>query len=105
MDARLAQLRRILGERGVVIWSTPSRWAAGEGLTLRFPSPEIDVACALAEGTLQVEGLSLVPPQDGDPQRDQRDQRDQREPGSVGAVISVPNVILSASPEATSTVC
>jgi MoxR-like ATPase len=87
LESRLSRLRRIRREDAVVVWTTPARWAAGAGLSMRFPELSIDVSCVLVEGTLTALDLTLSPPEAPEPQS---------EPGAVGAVIRTQEVAFPA---------
>jgi hypothetical protein len=83
LDRRLRQARRILGDLDIVIWTTPTRWAAGDDLTLRFPRLGLDLGCSLEHGQLTARSLALASSSAPDPRR---------EPGSVGVVLRVPDI-------------
>src|SRR5262245_45527358 len=78
LDMRLRQARRVLGDADVVIWTTPTRWAADDGLTLRLPRLGLDLTCTLEHGHLEARALALAPSSAPDPRQ---------EPGSVGVVL------------------
>ena len=88
LDSRLRQARRILGDLDVVIWTTPTRWAAGDELTLRLPRLGLDLSCALDQGQLTARSLALAPSAAPDPRQ---------EPGSVGVVLRVPDIDVPVS--------
>jgi hypothetical protein len=83
LEPRLNLLRRIRREDDVMVWTTPARWAAGAGLTLRFPELGIDVASLLVDGIFTAQDLALTPLDAVDPRS---------EPGAVGAVIRAQEV-------------
>jgi hypothetical protein len=89
LDARLDQARLNEYDRRVVIWTTASRWAAGDSLTLRLPAPGLEFACHLHTGALVAFDLAGIDPNAADPLR---------EPGSIGAVL-VPSSIALVQPE------
>ena len=71
------------GDQDVLIWTTPTRWAAGDGLTLRLPRLGLDLSCTLEDGRLAARSMALSPNPAPDPRE---------EAGSVGALLSVPDV-------------
>src|SRR5215471_11949608 len=65
IETRFARLRQNCAADTLIVWTTPGRWAAGEGLSLRFPQLHLEFTCSLAE--------DARPPD--------------REPGAVGVVV------------------
>lgn len=89
LEARLQRARLDDYDRRVLVWTTASRWAAGDGLTLRLPAPGLDFSCRLLDGELVAFDLATVDDNGADPLQ---------EPGSVGAVL-VPHSIALTQPE------
>jgi hypothetical protein len=85
LDKRLRQARRILGDLDIVIWTTPTRWAAGDELKLRMPRLGLDLGCSLEPKQLTARSLALTPTPAVDPRQ---------EPGSVGVVLRVTDIDL-----------
>src|ERR1051326_4800572 len=52
IEPRFARLRENTAADTLVVWTTPTRWAAGEGLSLRFPGLHLEFSCTLNEGHL-----------------------------------------------------
>jgi hypothetical protein len=78
IETRFARLRENTGADMLIVWTTPGRWAAGEGLSLRFPELHLEFACSLADGHLIANKVAQVPEDARPPDR---------EPGAVGVVV------------------
>src|ERR671939_1004466 len=78
IETRFARLRENTGADTLVVWTTPGRWAAGEGLSLRFPQLHLEFTCALADGHLVATKVAQVIEDARPPDR---------EPGAVGVVV------------------
>src|SRR5438045_7184789 len=52
IETRFARLRQTCAAETLIVWTTPTRWAAGEGLSLRFPQLHLEFTCSLGEGHL-----------------------------------------------------
>ncbi len=85
IETRFARLRKNADADTFVLWTTPERWAAGEGLSLRFPQLHLEFACTLADGHLSaVKALQV--PEDARPP--------DREPGAVGVSVDAERIAL-----------
>jgi AAA domain len=78
IETRFARLRENTSADTLIVWTTPTRWAAGEGLSLRFPQLHLEFGCTLSDGHLIANKVAQVtedaPPPD-------------REPGAVGVIV------------------
>jgi hypothetical protein len=78
IETRFARLRENTAADTLVVWTTPGRWATGEGLSLRFPQLHLEFVCSLADGHLVATKVAQVPEDARPPDR---------EPGAVGVVV------------------
>jgi hypothetical protein len=78
IETRFARLRENTSADTLVVWTTPGRWATGEGLSLRFPQLHLEFVCSLADGHLVATKVAQVPEDARQPDR---------EPGAVGVVV------------------
>jgi hypothetical protein len=78
IETRFARLRENTAADTLVVWTTPGRWASGEGLSLRFPQLHLEFVCSLADGHLVATKVAQVPEDARPPDR---------EPGAVGVVV------------------
>src|ERR1700730_1672022 len=78
IETRFARLRENTSADTLVVWTTPGRWASGEGLSLRFPQLHLEFVCSLADGHLVATKVAQVPEDARPPDR---------EPGAVGVVV------------------
>src|SRR5262249_49428151 len=78
IETRFARLRENTSADTLIVWTTPTRWAAGEGLSLRFPQLHLEFACSLSEGHLIANKVAQVSEDARPPER---------EPGAVGVVV------------------
>jgi AAA domain len=78
IETRFARLRQNCAADTLIVWTTPSRWAAGEGLSLRFPQLHLEFTCSLADGHLVATRVTQVAEDARPPDR---------EPGAVGVVV------------------
>src|SRR5437763_3627238 len=85
IETRFARLRTTCAADTLIVWTTPTRWAAGEGLSLRFPDIRLEFACTLADGHLTAPKVTHVPDDVRAPER---------EPGAVGVVVYAERVPL-----------
>src|SRR5215216_1384122 len=85
IETRFARLLQNTAADNLVVWTTPTRWAAGEGLSLRFPQLHLEFTCALGEGHLVATKVAQVPEDARQPDR---------EPGAVGVVVHAERVPL-----------
>src|SRR5262245_42336988 len=85
IETRFARLRENTAAETLVVWTTPGRWAAGEGLSLRFPQLHLEFACSLADGHLTATKVAQVPEDARAPDR---------EPGAVGVVVNAVRIPL-----------
>jgi hypothetical protein len=85
IETRFARLRENTDADTLVVWTTPARWAAGEGLSLRFSELHLEFACTLGEGHLLATKVSQVTEDARPPER---------EPGAVGVVVHPDRVLL-----------
>jgi len=71
IETRFARLRENTAADTLIVWTTPGRWATGEGLSLRFPQLHLEFTCSLGDGHLvapkggQGEGARPAPPAPG----------------------------------------
>jgi AAA domain len=85
IETRFARLRQTVAADTLIVWTTPSRWAAGEGLSLRFPQLHLEFTCALGDGHLVASKVAQVPEDARPPDR---------EPGAVGVVVRAERIPL-----------
>jgi hypothetical protein len=85
IETRFARLRENTAADTLVVWTTPGRWAAGEGLSLRFPQLHLEFTCSLADAHLVATRVSQVSEDARPPDR---------EPGAVGVVVHAERVLL-----------
>ncbi len=85
IETRFNRLRQHAGAGEVVVWTTPGRWAAGEGLSLRMPALRLEFVCALEDGHLEATKITQVPDDARPPDR---------ESGAVGALLRAEHVAL-----------
>ncbi len=78
IETRFARLRENTSADTLVVWTTPTRWAAGEGLSLRFPQLHLEFSCTLSDGHLIANKVAQVTEDAPEPDR---------EPGAVGVVV------------------
>ncbi|MBV9577021.1 MAG: AAA family ATPase [Chloroflexi bacterium] len=78
IETRFARLRENTAADTLVVWTTPTRWAAGEGLSLRFPQLHLEFGCTLSDGHLIANKVAQVTEDARPPDR---------EPGAVGVVV------------------
>ncbi|HEV7664952.1 MAG TPA: AAA domain-containing protein [Chloroflexota bacterium] len=78
IETRFARLRENTAADSLIVWTTPGRWAGGEGLSLRFPELHLEFTCTLADGHLVATKVAQVPEDSKPPDR---------EPGAVGVVV------------------
>src|SRR5437016_3808772 len=78
IETRFARLRENCAAESLIVWTTPGRWATGEGLSLRFPQLHLEFTCALADGHLVATKVAQVIEDARPPDR---------EPGAVGVVV------------------
>src|SRR5215813_8167478 len=78
IETRFARLRQTCAADSLIVWTTPTRWAAGEGLSLRFPELHLEFTCSLGEGHLVATRVAQVSEDARPPDR---------EPGAVGVVV------------------
>src|SRR3954454_7777844 len=78
IETRFSRLRENTSADMLVVWTTPTRWAAGEGLSLRFPQLHLEFGCTLNDGHLIATKVAQVPEDARPPDR---------EPGAVGVVV------------------
>src|SRR5262249_23136058 len=78
IETRFARLRENTSADTLIVWTTPSRWAAGEGLSLRFPQLHLEFGCTLSDGHLIANRVAQVSEDARPPDR---------EPGAVGVVV------------------
>src|ERR1700716_67459 len=78
IETRFARLRENTGADTLIVWTTPGRWAGGEGLSLRFPQLHLEFVCSLADGHLVATKVAQVAEDARPPDR---------EPGAVGVVV------------------
>ena len=85
IETRFARLRENTSANMLIVGTTPGRWAAGEGLSLRFPELHLEFVCSLADGHLIATKVAQVPPDARAPDREQ---------GAVGVVVHPERVLL-----------
>jgi AAA domain len=85
IETRFARLLQNTAADSLVVWTTPARWAAGEGLSLRFPQLHLEFTCSLGEGHLVATRVAQVPEDARSPDR---------EPGAVGVVVHAERIPL-----------
>ena len=78
IETRFARLRENTTADTLIVWTTPTRWAQGEGLSLRFPQLHLEFSCTLSDGHLIAIKVAQVPEDARPPDR---------EPGAVGVVV------------------
>jgi hypothetical protein len=78
IETRFARLRDNTSADTLIVWTTPARWAAGEGLSLRFPQLHLEFSCTLSDGHLLANTVSQVSEDARAPDR---------EPGAVGVIV------------------
>ena len=78
IETRFARLRENTSADTLIVWTTPARWAAGEGLSLRFPQLHLEFSCTLSEGHLLANKVAQVSEDARPPDR---------EPGAVGVIV------------------
>src|SRR5919199_1615748 len=78
IETRFARLRENTAAESLIVWTTPTRWAAGEGLSLRFPQLHLEFVCSLGDGHLVATKVSQVAEDARPPDR---------EPGAVGVIV------------------
>jgi hypothetical protein len=78
IETRFARLRDNTSADTLIVWTTPARWAAGEGLSLRFPQLHLEFSCSLGDGHLIANKVAQVSEDARPPDR---------EPGAVGVVV------------------
>ncbi|HEY0582834.1 MAG TPA: DEAD/DEAH box helicase family protein, partial [Chloroflexota bacterium] len=78
IETRFARLRENTAAESLIVWTTPGRWAGGEGLSLRFPELHLEFTCTLADGHLIATKVGQVPEDARPPDR---------EAGAVGVVV------------------
>ena len=85
IETRFARLRENCAADSLTVWTTPGRWATGEGLSLRFPQLHLEFTCSLADGHLVATKVAQVIEDARPPDR---------EPGAVGVVVHPDRVLL-----------
>jgi hypothetical protein len=85
IETRFARLRETCAADTLVVWTTPARWAGGEGLTLRFPELHLEFTCTLADGHLAAVKVAQVAEEARSPDR---------EPGAVGVAVNAGRIAL-----------
>lgn len=78
IETRFARLRENTSADTLIVWTTPGRWAAGEGLSLRFPQLHLEFSCTLSDGHLLANKVAQVAEDARPPDR---------EPGAVGVIV------------------
>ncbi|MBV9324266.1 MAG: AAA family ATPase [Chloroflexi bacterium] len=78
IETRFARLRENTAADTLIVWTTPTRWAAGEGLSLRFPQLHLEFGCSLSDGHLIANKVAQVTEDARPPDR---------EPGAVGVIV------------------
>ena len=78
IETRFARLRENTAADTLIVWTTPGRWATGEGLSLRFPQLHLEFTCTLGDGHLVATKVAQVAEDARPPDR---------EPGAVGVVV------------------
>ena len=69
IEVRFRRLREHTGADTLLLWTTPERWAAGEGLSLWIPAIGLDLDCRFDNGGLAVEHARPTTDEDRDPRR------------------------------------
>jgi hypothetical protein len=85
IETRFARLRENTAADTLIVWTTPGRWATGEGLSLRFPQLHLEFTCSLGEGHLVATKVAQVLDDARPPDR---------EPGAVGVVVQAERIPL-----------
>ena len=85
IETRFARLRENTAADTLIVWTTPGRWATGEGLSLRFPQLHLEFTCSLGDGHLVATKVAQVLDDARPPDR---------EPGAVGVVVHAERVPL-----------
>ena len=85
IETRFSRLRENCAADSLIVWTTPGRWATGEGLSLRFPQLHLEFTCSLADGHLVATKVAQVTEEARPPDR---------EPGAVGVVVHPERVLL-----------
>ena len=85
IETRFARLRENTAADTLIVWTTPGRWATGEGLSLRFPELHLEFTCSLGEGHLVATKVAQVTDDARAPDR---------EPGAVGVVVRAERIPL-----------
>jgi AAA domain-containing protein len=78
IETRFARLRENTHADTLIVWTTPTRWAQGEGLSLRFPQLHLEFSCTLSDGHLIANKVAQVAEDARPPDR---------EPGATGVVV------------------
>ena len=69
IDVRFRRLREHAGIDTLLLWTTPERWAAGEGLSLWVPAIGLDLDCRFDNGRLWVDRAKPTTGEERDPRR------------------------------------
>ena len=69
IEVRFRRLREHAGADELLLWTTPERWAAGEGLSLWIPAIGLDLECRFDNGALAVEKARPTTDEERDPRR------------------------------------
>ncbi len=85
IETRFARLRENTAADTLIVWTTPGRWATGEGLSLRFPQLHLEFTCSLGDGHLVATRVAQVLDDARPPDR---------EPGAVGVVVRAERIPL-----------
>ena len=85
IETRFARLRENTAADTLIVWTTPGRWATGEGLSLRFPQLHLEFTCSLGDGHLLASKVAQVVEDARPPDR---------ESGAVGVVVHPERVTL-----------
>src|SRR5205823_8561620 len=85
IETRFARLRENTAAATAIVWTTPTRWAQGEGLSLRFPELHLEFVCTLNDGHLIANKVAQVPEDARPPDR---------EPGAVGVIVQPEHIPL-----------
>ncbi len=85
IETRFARLRENTAADTLIVWTTPGRWATGEGLSLRFPQLHLEFTCSLGEGHLLATKVAQVLDDARPPDR---------EAGAVGVVVQAERIPL-----------
>src|SRR3712207_6996263 len=62
IEVRFRRLREHAGADTLLLWTTPERWAAGEGLSLWIPAIGLDLDCRFDNGGRSEEHTSELQP-------------------------------------------